>query len=97
VIFFHHRDTEDTEKLFLFAHRETRPPRLSASDGGQAAMGEKTSTFAETITAYWNLDYIYAPASMLSVCRRLPANEKNTYLSVLCCLCGEIQLPLGLQ
>ena len=59
VIFFHHRDTEDTERLFLFAHR-------------QAAMGKKTATFAETITAYWHLDYIYAPASMLSVCRRLP-------------------------
>jgi hypothetical protein len=42
VIFFHHRDTEDTEKLFLFAHRETRPPRLSESDGGQAAMGKKS-------------------------------------------------------
>jgi hypothetical protein len=47
-------------------------------------MGKKTSTFGETINAYWNLDYLYAPASMLFVCRRLPANEKNTHLSVLC-------------
>jgi len=51
---------------------------------GQVAMGKKNSTFGATINAYWNLDYIYAPASMLSVCRRLPANEKNTHLSVLC-------------
>jgi len=62
-------------RLRRIAHRETRPPRLSESDGGQAAMGKNTATFGETITAYWHLDYLYAPASMLCVCRRLPANE----------------------
>jgi len=34
-------------------------------------MGKKTSTFGETITAYWNLDYLYAQASMLFVWRVL--------------------------
>jgi hypothetical protein len=46
-------------------------------------MGKKTSTFGETTNAYWNFDYLYAPASMLFVCRRLPANEKNTHLCAL--------------
>ena len=91
VIFFHHRDTEDTEKLFLIAHRET-------------AMGNKTSTFGETINAYWNLDYLYAPASMLFVCQRpVPqhcgtAGKRKKYSSQCSlCLCGKIQLPLKLQ
>ena len=70
MIFFHHGDTEDTEVLFLFAHRET-------------AMGKKTWTFGETTTAHWNLDFLYAPASMLFVCRHLPTNEKNSHLRAL--------------
>jgi len=43
LIFSHHRGTEGAETLFLFAHRETRPPCLSESDGGQAAMGKKSA------------------------------------------------------
>jgi len=35
-------------------------------------MGKKPSTFGETIIAYWHLDYLYVPASMLSVWRRFP-------------------------
>ena len=31
------------ETPFLFAHRETRPPCLSESDGGQAAMSKKSA------------------------------------------------------
>ena len=54
VIFFHHRDKEDTETRFLFAHRETamdKKPETSV----------KPSLLIET--------YIYAPASILFVCR----------------------------
>jgi hypothetical protein len=29
--------------MFLFVHRETRPPCLSESDGGQAAMSKKSA------------------------------------------------------
>jgi hypothetical protein len=32
-IVIHHRDTEDTEIFYLFAHRETRPPRLERVAG----------------------------------------------------------------
>jgi REP element-mobilizing transposase RayT len=32
----------------------------------------------------WNFDSFYALAWMLFVCRRLPANEKNTHLCALC-------------
>ena len=38
VIFFHHRDTEDTETRFLFAHREPRKRDFA----GQASDGQKT-------------------------------------------------------
>jgi len=96
-------------RLRRIAHRETRPPRLSESDGGQVAMGKKPSAFGETITAYWHLDYFYAPASMLFVGRRLPrkggmtdrfynglsaSGKRKKYPSPYSlCLCGEIQLP----
>jgi hypothetical protein len=38
VIFFYHRDTEDTEDIIPFAHRKT-------------AMNKKTCAFGNTITA----------------------------------------------
>jgi hypothetical protein len=69
VIFFHHGDTEDTETLFLLPIGRRQ--------------WAKNLNLGEIITAYWNLDFLYAPASMIFVCRRLPANKKNTHLYVL--------------
>jgi len=43
LIFSHHRGTEVAETQFLFTHRGTRPPCLSESDGGQAAMSKKSA------------------------------------------------------
>ena len=45
-------------------------------------MGKKSCHLDYNCTAYSILDFLYAPALMLFVCRRLPANEKK-FIAVL--------------
>jgi hypothetical protein len=73
LVFFHHR-RRDT----LFFCPSGDPPALPEQKQWRAGGdGQKICTFGNTNTTYWNEDFRYAPALILFVCRRLPANEKN--------------------